>query len=115
MSDEQRKPLPKHELRQGEGSFYFRNSDQRWIGVVDLGRDETGKRKRIIVSDRDEDSAWDKFQAKRREVFAGLQESGRNSAEEVIGAARSFGQNPVRALVQAGYLYESETRGLDVE
>lgn len=105
----QQKPRPEHELRQGEGSFYFRNSDKRWIGVVDLGRDETGKRKRIIVSDRGEDKAWDKFQAKRREVFAGLQEEGkRQSAEEVIATARSFGQSPVRALVETGYLYESE-------
>ncbi|MFZ1382153.1 MAG: hypothetical protein WAS54_05105 [Scrofimicrobium sp.] len=106
---EQLKPRPEHELRQGEGSFYFRNSDQRWIGVIDLGRDETGKRKRLIVSDRDEDRAWDKFQAKRRAVFANLhEEGGRQSAEDVIATARSFGQSPVRALVDAGYLYESE-------
>ncbi len=111
MDSESRRPKPEHALSKGEGSFYFRTSDQRWIGVVDLGRDESGKRKRIIVSDRDEDRAWEKFQAKRREVLSELREvGGRTSAEDVITQARSFGQNPVQALVEAGYLYASEAK-----
>lgn len=107
--NEGRKPKPEHELSKGEGSFYFRTSDQRWIGVIDLGRDEAGKRNRIIVSDRDEDKAWEKFQAKRRVIFDQVQNQGeRKSAEEVISVARSLGLNPVEALVFAGYLYFSE-------
>lgn len=106
-----RKPRPEHRVRQGEGSFYFRTSDQRWIGVVDLGRDETGKRKRLVVSDRDEDVAWEKLLTRRKRVFQDLQADGvPESADEVIAAARALGQNPVQALVDAGYLYPSEAR-----
>ncbi len=102
------KPKEEHRVRQGEGSFYFRNADQRWIGVVDLGRTENGRRKRITVSDRDEDTAWEKLQARRAQVFAQLASDGQQSAEEIIATARSLKQNPVQALVDAGLLLASE-------
>lgn len=108
VSGRSREPRAEHLLRKGQGSFYFRSSDQRWIGVVDLGRQPSGQRKRIIVSDKDEDVAWQKFQARRKQVFAEHRSDSARSAEEVIDLARSFGQNPVTALVEAGYLYPNE-------
>ena len=32
-----------------KGSVYFREKDQRWVGAIDLGKDESGKRKRKTV------------------------------------------------------------------
>lgn len=105
---EPRKPREEHRVRQGQGSFYFRTSDQRWIGVVDLGRDDAGKRQRIVVSDRDEDTAWQKLQARRRQVHDEQSQGERRTADAVIILARSLGQNPVIALVDSGHIYESE-------
>lgn len=105
---EPRKPREEHRVRQGEGSFYFRTSDQRWIGVIDLGRDDAGKRKRIVVSDRDEDTAWQKLRTRRRQVYDQQSQGERRTADAVIDLARSLGQNPVMALVESGHIHESE-------
>ena len=42
--------------RSGDGSVYFDEAKQRWVGVVDLGRDASGKRQRrkVIASSRAE-------------------------------------------------------------
>ena len=76
--------------------------------MVDLGRTEDGKRKRITVSDRDEDTAWQKLLAKQAQVFTELQHGALPSPKEVIETARALGQNAAWALVDAGYLHESE-------
>ncbi len=76
--------------------------------MVDLGRTESGKRKRITVSDRDEDAAWEKLLAKQAQVFTELQHGSLLSPGEVIETARALGQNAAWALVDAGYLHASE-------
>ncbi len=101
-------PKKEHQVTKGQGSFYFRTSDQRWIGVIDLGRLEDGKRNRITVSDRDEDTAWEKLLAKQAQVFTELQKGTLPSPGEVIDSARALGQNPAWALVDAGYLHASD-------
>ncbi|MCD4549711.1 tyrosine-type recombinase/integrase [Schaalia sp. lx-260] len=61
----------KYELPHGEGSFYFRSSDKMWIGVLEAGLNSRGKRRRITVSSKDKDRAWEKLTAKRKEIAAG--------------------------------------------
>lgn len=67
-----RVPSRGHQLPFGQGSFYFREADQRWVGTVEAGRTERGTRRRITVTDRDEDAAWAKLQRRlveaRRDV-----------------------------------------------
>ena len=58
----------KYELPHGEGSFYQRASDGRWVGTIEAGWSSRGTRRRITVTDRDKQRAWDKFQARRKEV-----------------------------------------------
>lgn len=79
-----RKPAPKkpkrtHQTRYGEGSFRYVESKGLWTGRYDTG-DVTPAGKRIILSTsaRDEDEAWRKFVAMKKEyalnegVAAGL-------------------------------------------
>lgn len=71
---ESRKPKANHRPKHGEGSFYWRATDQRWVGTLEAGWTPTGARRRIVVTDKDEDRAWDKLQAKRKQVqLEGLQ------------------------------------------
>ncbi|QPK81155.1 site-specific integrase [Schaalia sp. ZJ405] len=61
----------KYELTHGEGSFYLRASDGMWVGVLEAGVNSKGKRRRITVSSKDKDRAWEKLVAKRKEIAAG--------------------------------------------
>ncbi|WP_313279750.1 tyrosine-type recombinase/integrase [Timonella senegalensis] len=61
-----KQPRRSHQTNHGEGVFYHRASDDRWVGALEVGDNALGNRKRITVSDKDEDAAWDKFQAKRK-------------------------------------------------
>jgi len=66
-----RTPKKKHQrLHHGEGSFHYRASDGRWVGTIEAGWTAKGKRRRIVVTDRDEDAAWDKLMAKRKVLLA---------------------------------------------
>lgn len=58
----------KYTTAHGDGSFYYRERDQRWVGSIEAGYTPTGKRRRIVVTDRDRDRAWDKFTAKRKAI-----------------------------------------------
>lgn len=60
------KPEKSHRLPHGEGSFYYRERDKRWVGTLEAGTNEKNKRRRIVVTDKDEHLAWDKLQVKRK-------------------------------------------------
>lgn len=61
----------KYTVPHGEGSFYQRGSDGRWVGVIDRGWTERGTRDRLQVSSKDKDRAWDKLVAARKQVALG--------------------------------------------
>jgi hypothetical protein len=56
----------------GEGSLFFDEGRNRWVGVVDLGRDGTGKRRRIKVTGRTRTEARAKLKALRDNADNGL-------------------------------------------
>lgn len=56
----------------GEGSIYYDEAADRWRGLLDLGRDGTGKRRRVKVTGRTRKEAAERLAAKRAEVDAGL-------------------------------------------
>ena len=58
----------KYEVPHGEGSFTYRPSKGLWVGVIEAGWTERGTRRRIEVSSRDKDKAWDKLTALRKQV-----------------------------------------------
>ncbi|WRS30617.1 tyrosine-type recombinase/integrase [Actinomycetaceae bacterium MB13-C1-2] len=58
-------PKKNHRLPYGEGSFYKRK-DGMWVGTLEAGTNEKNKRRRIVVTSKDEDEAWDKLQVKRK-------------------------------------------------
>ena len=62
----QKQPQASHKLPYGEGSFYYSQGRGLWVGTLEAGVSERGKRRRITVSHRDEDLAWDKLQTKRK-------------------------------------------------
>lgn len=57
----------KYTIEHGGGSFYQR-ADGIWVGAIQAGWSETGARRRITVSSRDKDKAWDKLTAARRSL-----------------------------------------------
>lgn len=59
----------KYTLPHGEGSFYHRESDDRWVGTIEAGLTSKGTRRRIVVTDKDKSIAWSKLQAKRKEIM----------------------------------------------
>lgn len=59
----------KYTLPHGQGSFYYREKDRRWVGTVEAGVSARGTRRRIVVTDKDKTRAWDKLQAKRKEIM----------------------------------------------
>lgn len=63
----------------GDGALYARK-DGRFEGVVDLGRDETGKRQRLSVYGRTRRDVAQKLKAARREHDAGLNAGDGNEA-----------------------------------
>lgn len=74
----------KYELPYGEGSFYQRASDGRWIGVVEGGVSSKGTRRRLTVSSRDKGEAWSRLQALRKSVMIdGITPEGLGSGETV--------------------------------
>ena len=66
-----RKPKRSHRVTYGQGSFQWVESKQTWRGRIDAGYTPDGKRRRIEVTDRDEDRAWAKFLAKKRQIEEG--------------------------------------------
>lgn len=65
-----KEPKKRHRLPHGQGSFYYRDRDGRWVGAVMAGWSRTGARRRIVITDKDEDKAWAKLQAKRKAILA---------------------------------------------
>lgn len=66
MTPKKRLPKKRHTLPHGEGTFYYREADSRWVGSIEAGWTPKGTRRRITVTHRDEDAAWDKLQARRK-------------------------------------------------
>lgn len=66
-----RKPKRTHRLPHGQGSFQWVESKQTWRGRLEAGFTPAGKRRRIEVTDRDEDRAWAKLLAKKKDLDAG--------------------------------------------
>lgn len=60
-----RSHIPKH----GEGSFRWHEPSGTWRGSIEIGDSALGTRKRIYVSHKDEDIAWDKFQVRRKRLM----------------------------------------------
>lgn len=58
----------KYVLPYGEGSFYQRESDGMWVGSIEAGTNASGKRRRITVTSKDKEKAWNKLQAKRKDI-----------------------------------------------
>lgn len=56
----------------GEGSVYQRSSDGLWVGMVDLGRKENGKRNRKPVYGKTEAAALEKMKRARERADANL-------------------------------------------
>lgn len=74
MTKRAKQPKPSHQPQHGEGSFYWRAKDDRWVGTLEAGWTPKGSRRRIVVTDKDEDRAWDKLQAKAKQIeLDGLQ------------------------------------------
>ena len=66
MSNRKVQPQKRHRLDHGEGSFYYATASGRWVGTLEAGVNERGKRRRIVVTDKDENAAWDKLRVKRK-------------------------------------------------
>lgn len=64
-----RQPKKRHTLPHGEGTFYYREADSRWVGSIEAGWTANGTRRRITATDRDEDTAWDKLMSKRKTLI----------------------------------------------
>jgi len=56
----------------GEGSLFFDESRNRWVGTVDLGRDGAGKRRRVKITGRTRTEARAKLKALRDNADSGL-------------------------------------------
>jgi integrase len=69
--------------QKGEGGFYQRASDGRWVGVVDAGYTATGARRRPQVSARDRGEALKRF----RKLKADLAASGGIPSRQLTVAA----------------------------
>lgn len=64
-----KQPKKGHRPRYGEGSFAWSERRQLWVGRIEAGTDHNGKRRRIEVTGRDEDQAWDKLMVKRKTLM----------------------------------------------
>lgn len=62
-------PKERHQLPYGEGSFYYSQQRGLWVGSIEAGWNENGRRRRISVSDRNEDKAWAKLTKKRKAIL----------------------------------------------
>lgn len=69
--DMSRKPKRTHRVTYGQGSFQWVESKKTWRGRIDAGFTPDGKRRRVEVTNKDEDKAWAKFLAKKAEIEAG--------------------------------------------
>lgn len=64
-----KQPKKGHRPRYGEGSFAWSERRQLWVGRLEAGTDANGKRRRVEVTGRDEDQAWDKLMVKRKTLM----------------------------------------------
>lgn len=64
-----RQPKRGHRLRYGEGSFAWHDARQLWVGRLEAGTGPDGRRRRVEVSARDEDIAWDRLQVRRKTLM----------------------------------------------
>ena len=70
--------MPRTRRDRGDGTLYFDDHTQRWVGQLDLGRDYTGKRHRPKVSGRSRAEARIKLLDLRAKHEAGVDLSSRS-------------------------------------
>lgn len=86
MSNPQAKtPKKSHRLPHGQGSFYYDAKAGLWRGAVVVGLNGDGKVRRVKVSARNEDVAWNRLIAKRKDILIGEAALDVNQAETVKG------------------------------
>lgn len=56
----------------GEGSIFFQEGRNRWVGSIDLGDDGTGRRRRASVTGKTKTAVRDKLRTMQHQVEAGL-------------------------------------------
>ena len=79
-----RQPKRSHRLPHGEGSFYWNERLGIWVGAIEAGWTASGRRRRLTVSSKNEDIAWDKLQAKRKRILIdGIPREGRGGVVTV--------------------------------
>ncbi|MCF2705799.1 tyrosine-type recombinase/integrase family protein [Arcanobacterium haemolyticum] len=96
-------PQPKknHRTRYGEGSFRYSTSRGLWVGRIDTGEySPKGTRIVIAVSARDEDKAWQKFVAARKDFQLNGYTLGLKTNQTVRGWAEEW-QKSRRGTVRA--------------
>lgn len=59
----------KYELGYGEGSFAYDDARNLWVGRVEAGTTPQGTRRRIVVTAKDKDEAWDRLQVRRKKLL----------------------------------------------
>lgn len=96
----------KYTVPHGQGSFYQRQSDGMWVGVIEVGWNSNGRRRRITVTAKDKSKAWDKFTAKRKQIMIeGITPEGVRagaSVESWIGEWLAIRVKEVRPKTYAG-------------
>ena len=70
--------MPRTRRDRGDGTLYFDDRTQRWVGQLDLGRDYTGKRHRPKVTGRSRAEARVKLLELRAKHEAGVDLSSRS-------------------------------------
>ena len=89
--NQSRTPKRGHTLPEGAGSFYYAASSDRWVGTIEAGWTATGKRRRLTVSSRDENTAWQKLQAKRKQILVeGIPTQGKGGTMTVAAWCKKY-------------------------
>jgi integrase len=92
----------------GEGSVFFDDGRQRWVAMIDLGRDGGGRRQRIWRTGKTKGDALASLRQARGQVDRG--EDPRESRHTVTEAASDFVARGIPAHLAAHTRYELEQR-----
>lgn len=84
-----KQPKRQHRTRYGEGSFKWNEKRRLWVGRWDTGEvTERGRRIIITTSSRDENTAWDKFTALKKDWMLSNQAPDLKPSQTVQGWAK---------------------------
>ena len=64
--------MPRKRRGRSEGSIYFRETDNQWVGSLSLGYDGNGKRKRRTVYGASKKEVQDKLHQLQNQTMVGL-------------------------------------------